>query len=74
MSNPHVGSSLESFLAEEGLLETSTLKAQLTLIRVVLGLSPIHDPVEAVRVLHDEGREAFEKLRGARCDHAHEWG
>ncbi len=40
------------------------MRAQITLIRTILGLSPIHDPVEAVRVLYDDGREAMEKLRG----------
>ena len=50
-----------------------TLRAQMLLIRVTLGLNPIHDVLTAVRVLHDEGREAFEKLRGERCDFAHEW-
>lgn len=50
------------------------MRAQLMLIRVTLGLNPIHDPVEAIRVLFEEGREAFEKLRGPACEHAHEWG
>ena len=47
--------------------------SQLLLVRVALGLNPIHSVVEAVRVLHDDGKEAFEKLRGAKCEHAHEW-
>lgn len=47
--------------------------AEELLIRVHLGLSPIHSVLEAVRVLHDDGREAFEKMRGPRCEHAHEW-
>ena len=46
---------------------------QMFLIRVTLGLNPIHDPIEAIRVLYEDGREAFEKLRGEKCDHAHEW-
>lgn len=49
------------------------MKAQLLLIRVVLGLNPIHDPVEAIRVLYEDGREAFEKLRGPACAHSHQW-
>ena len=40
------------------------MRAQLTLIRSILGLSPLHDPVEAVRVLYTDGRDAMEKLRG----------
>jgi hypothetical protein len=44
--------------------EEQKMRGQLLLIRVVLGLSPIHDPVEAVRVLYEQGREAFEQLRG----------
>lgn len=51
----------------------SKLAATELLMRVHLGLSPIHDLTTMVRVLHDDGREAFEKLRGARCEHAHEW-
>lgn len=40
--------------------------AEELLMRVHLGLSPIHSLLEAVRVLHDEGRDAFEKMRGPR--------
>jgi hypothetical protein len=47
--------------------------AEELLIRVHLGLDPAHDLLHVVRVLHDEGREAFEKMRGPRCEHAHEW-
>ena len=43
------------------------------LMRVHLGLNPIHDLLECVRILHDEGREAFEKARGPRCEWAHQW-
>ena len=50
------------------------MRAQLTLIRVVLGLSPIHDPVEAVRVLYEQGRPAFEATRGPFRDDAADWG
>lgn len=53
--------------------EPESMKAQLTLIRVVLGLSPIHDPVEAVRLLYEQGREEFEKARGPFRDDAHAW-
>jgi hypothetical protein len=49
------------------------MRGELLLIRLILGLNPIHDPVECVRVLHEEGKEAFEKLRGERCEYAHEW-
>ena len=52
---------------------TRRMQAQLLLIRVTLGLSPIHDPVTAVRVLYEEGKEAFEKLRGDPCAHAGSW-
>ena len=55
------------------LTATEKMEAQLRLIRVILGLNPIHDPVECVRVLLDEGRGAFEALRGLPCQHAHEW-
>lgn len=53
--------------------EIKSMRAQLTLIRVVLGLSPIHDPVEAVRVLYEKGRDAFEKERGPFRDDANAW-
>lgn len=49
------------------------LESQMLLIRLILGLNPIHDVVEAVRVLHDEGPEAFAKLRGERCEYASQW-
>lgn len=41
----------------------SDVEAELVLIRTILGLSGIQDTVSAVRVLHDEGREEFERLR-----------
>ena len=50
-----------------------SMRAQLLLIRVTLGLSPVHDPVTAVRVLYEEGKEAFEALRGEPCQHAASW-
>lgn len=37
---------------------------QMVLIRALLGLKECHDPVYCVRILFDEGREAFEKMRG----------
>lgn len=43
------------------------------LMRVHLGLNPIHDLMECVRILHDEGIEAFERVRGPRCEWAHQW-
>lgn len=49
------------------------LRSQMLLIRVTLGLNPVHDPVEAVRVLFEEGRKSFEQLRGPVCGHAHQW-
>lgn len=49
------------------------MRAQLLLIRVTLGLSPADDPVAAVNVLFNEGRDAFEKLRGQGCDYAAQW-
>lgn len=49
------------------------LKAQMLLIRVTLGLSPYHDVLTAVQVLHAEGREAFEKMRGPKSDDAASW-
>lgn len=48
-------------------------ESQLLLIRVTLHLNPIHDPVEAVRVLYEEGRDAFERLRGEPCEYAAQW-
>jgi hypothetical protein len=47
--------------------------AEELLMRIHLGLNPAHNLLNAVRVLHDEGREAFEAMRGARCAWAHEW-
>lgn len=46
---------------------------QIFLIRVTLGLNPAHDPVECIRVLYEEGKNAFENLRGEPCTYAHEW-
>lgn len=48
-------------------------QAQLLLIRVILGLNPIHDPVECVRILFEDGREAFERVRGEPCEYAAQW-
>jgi hypothetical protein len=53
--------------------EYERMRAQLLLIRVVLGLNPGHDVVYAVRELHDNGRAAFEDVRGPRCDYAAQW-
>lgn len=47
--------------------------AQELCMRIHLGLNPAQDIFECLRVLHDEGREAFEALRGQRCEYAHEW-
>jgi hypothetical protein len=49
------------------------MRAQLLLIRVILGLNPGHDVVECVRILHDEGFAVFEKVRGERCTWASQW-
>lgn len=49
------------------------MKNQLLVIRVELGLEPFHDVVAAVRVLHNEGREEFEKMRGEHSNRAVHW-
>lgn len=49
------------------------MKAQLLLIRVVLGISPIQDVVLAVQTLHEQGKDEFENLRGPRSDEAAKW-
>lgn len=46
---------------------------QMFLMRVMLGLAPYHDVLESVRILYDEGREAFEKVRGEPSKWAAEW-
>lgn len=53
--------------------EMTRTENQMLLIRVLLGLDPAHDPVEAVRILHDKGREEFERVRGQGCYYAAEW-
>ncbi len=53
--------------------EYDRMRNTLMLVRMILGLNPAHDVRLAVQELHDNGREAFEKLRGPRCDHAHTW-
>lgn len=53
--------------------EFEKMRAELLLIRVVLGLNPIHDPVTCVRELFTNGRDAFEKLRAPACDYAWQW-
>jgi len=40
-------------------------EAEIILIRIILGLSPIHDTVAAVRVLHEQGRAALENILNA---------
>lgn len=47
--------------------------SQLLLIRETLGLNPIHDVVSAVRMLHDNGRDAFMNARGPKCEYSYEW-
>lgn len=64
---------LNTTLAGAPLSALERLEAQTLLMRIELGLSPIHDLRLAVSVLFNEGREAFEKLRGPPCPHAHEW-
>lgn len=49
------------------------LENQALLARVELGLNPAHDLLEAICVLHREGKEAFEKIRGPVCEYAHTW-
>jgi len=51
----------------------SGVENQMHLIRIILGLKPSHNPIEAVRLLYEEGREAFERERGDPCPFAHEW-
>jgi hypothetical protein len=41
-------------------------EAEVEMIRAILGLHVLHDTVEAVRVLHDQGKPQFERLRGER--------
>ncbi len=41
----------------------SKAEHEIRLIRAVLGLSQLHDPVEAVRILYTDGRAAFEAAR-----------
>lgn len=53
--------------------EYEKMRAQMLLMRVTLGLNPCHDLLECVRLLHDKGRDEFERLRGERCKYAHEW-
>lgn len=55
------------------LTDEEKMRNQLLLIRVILGLSPIHDPVTAVQVLYEKGRVEFEIMRGSKCEYAHEW-
>ena len=44
--------------------QRSEAEADLVLIRNILGLSPIHDPVAAVKLLFEKGRAEFEATRG----------
>jgi hypothetical protein len=53
--------------------EYEQMRAELMLMRVELGLDPCHDLLTCVRTLHNDGRDAFEKLRGPKCDYAHHW-
>ena len=56
---------LERFASRGG--RPSKTEAEITLIRTILGLSEVHCPVAAVRVLYEEGREAFENMRAMSC-------
>jgi hypothetical protein len=48
-------------------------ESEILLIRVMLGLNPVHDVVECIRILFEQGREAFERVRGEPCEYAAEW-
>lgn len=53
--------------------EYEQMRAEIMLMRVELGLNPCQDLLTCVRVLHRDGRDAFEKLRGPKCDYAQQW-
>lgn len=53
--------------------DLNRLIAEVTLIRVVLGLNPVHSLQHAVEKLLRDGREAFEKERGDACEYAYQW-
>jgi hypothetical protein len=52
--------------------ELGQLRAQAVLVRHLLGLSPAHDAVEAVRMLYEEGRAAFD-ARAAGLPGTRQW-
>lgn len=54
-------------------IEYERMRAELMLIRVQLGLNPIHDLRYMIDKLYTQGREAFEKARGDPCEFAHAW-
>lgn len=72
-SNVHPFDRPSERLMHDVTMQYEKMRAQLLLIRVVLGLSPIHDPVKCVQVLFEDGREAFEKLRGPKAESAADW-
>lgn len=43
------------------------VEAEMVCIRAILQLEPWHDAAESVRVLHDDGRGEFERLRRSCC-------
>lgn len=53
--------------------EYERMRCELLLMRVELGLGPIHDLRSCVSVLLNEGREAFEKIRGPKREDSHLW-
>lgn len=53
--------------------EYEKMRAQLLLIRVTLGLDPVHDPVVCVWELYENGREAMEKMRGPKSERSASW-
>lgn len=53
--------------------EFERMRCELLLLRVELGLSPIHDLMTAVRTLHERGREEFEKMRGPAAENSADW-
>ncbi|MCL4743794.1 MAG: helix-turn-helix domain-containing protein [Burkholderiaceae bacterium] len=60
------------YVAMEQAEERKTLRTNecaLERIQAILGLSPLHDVVESVRLLYEHGREAFEAQRGPRYPH-----
>lgn len=59
MTNPHVGLSLESFLEEDGTLESATLKARVTILEAALRDARTYIEASSLNITSKDGRRNY---------------